>query len=573
MENSQTKPKKEKRKSLTKSMQRLVFGVAIIILIVASFLNGKVSDNVYSQMSDTTSEQVMTSIKAVADIVGGFEEYASEVVQTWEGLPEELRNRQNDPEYRAVFDHYEEGGYARELSTALEKLQNDTFYGDMYIAAVNRETGVILYLLDPDNILMKSNHYPVGVWEELTQDQTNALLIPSEPGKDYGRYVEPAEEVGMIRVYGMRMMPDEGPYAFLAMYDFPSIVTGAEAFIYAMIYVLILSLVILVIVLVTRRRMRVRLVKPINTITAAAEQYIRKKKDAGDYSACFQDLNIRTGDELEELGDVMAQMETDLVTYEQDLAAVAAEKAHIQTELGVATGIQAHMLPDAATAFPDRSEFTIYASMDPAREVGGDFYDFFLVDEDHLGIVIADVSGKGIPAALFMMSSMIVINNLAMLGFSPKQTLEEANERICRNNDMNMFFSVWFGILDLKTGVITAANAGHEYPAVGTPETGFELLHDRHGLVIGAMEGVSYSEYSFSLEKEGTLFVYTDGVAEATDAGDELYGTERLIDALNRVKEEAPEAICRGIREDIDRFVKDAPQFDDITMLCLRWHG
>ena len=156
MENSQTKPKKEKRKSLTKSMQRLVFGVAIIILIVASFLNGKVSDNVYSQMSDTTSEQVMTSIKAVADIVGGFEEYASEVVQTWEGLPEELRNRQNDPEYRAVFDHYEEGGYARELSTALEKLQNDTFYGDMYIAAVNRETGVILYLLDPDNILMKS---------------------------------------------------------------------------------------------------------------------------------------------------------------------------------------------------------------------------------------------------------------------------------------------------------------------------------------------------------------------------------------------------------------------------------
>jgi serine phosphatase RsbU (regulator of sigma subunit) len=138
---------------------------------------------------------------------------------------------------------------------------------------------------------------------------------------------------------------------------------------------------------------------------------------------------------------------------------------------------------------------------------------------------------------------------------------------------MNMFFSAWFGILDLKTGVITAANAGHEYPAVGTPETGFELLHDRHGLVIGAMEGVSYSEYSFSLEKEGTLFVYTDGVAEATDAEDELYGTERLIDALNRVKEEVPEEICRGIREDIDRFVKEAPQFDDITMLCLRWHG
>ena len=574
-ETPQKKPgKKRKVRSLSKSMQHLVLGVALIILVVASLLNARVSNTVFSHMSDVTSEQVLASIKAVTEIVGGFENYAAEVIRLWESIPSELRSNPQESRYRAYFDSYEEGGYAKELSTALEKLQNDSFYGDMYIAAVNRDTGTILYLLDPDNVLMSANHFVVGFWEQMTPDQVTALLVPETEEKDYGCYIEPAEDVGMLRVYGMRMIPDQGPWAILAMYDFPSVVTKAESFLIVISYVFILSLVILLIVLITRHRMKGRLVKPINAITSAAEQYIRKKKEgiAGP-SECFRNLDIHTGDELEELGDVMAQMETDLGTYEQDLAAAAAEKAHIQTELGVATGIQVHMLPDSSTAFPDRTDFSIFATMDPAREVGGDFYDFFLVDKDHLGIVIADVSGKGIPAALFMMSSMIIINNLAMLGFSPKQTLEEANARICRHNDLNMFVSVWFGILDLKTGEVVAANAGHEYPAVGSPEKGFSLLQDRHGLVVGAMEGVCYWEYSFRLEKEGTLFIYTDGVAEATDAQDQLYGTDRLLVALNRAKDLAPREICLAVREDVDGFVKDAPQFDDITMLCLRWHG
>ena len=377
-----------------------------------------------------------------------------------------------------------------------------------------------------------------------------------------------------ILVIAVRILADDPPYVFLAMYDFPSIITRLSALSISLSYVGVLSLVILVIVLITRRRMKKRLVKPINSITAAAEQYVEKKKNGLEGAgSCFGNLDIHTGDELEELSDVMAEMEQDLGVYEQDLARAAADREHIQTELSVATNIQARMLPDAGNAFPDRSEFSIHATMDPAREVGGDFYDFFLIDKDRLGIVIADVSGKGIPAALFMMSSMIIINNLAMVGFSPKQVLKEANERICKRDVLDMFVSVWFGILDLKTGQVTAANAGHEYPVIGTGDGSFALMHDRHDLVVGAMEGVSYREYSFTLEKEGTLFLYTDGVAEATNAEEELYGTDRLVKALNEAGKQPPKEICKAVREDIDRFVKDAPQFDDITMLCVRYHG
>ena len=136
-----------------------------------------------------------------------------------------------------------------------------------------------------------------------------------------------------------------------------------------------------------------------------------------------------------------------------------------------------------------------------------------------------------------------------------------------------MFVTVWFGILDLKTGEVKAANAGHEYPVYGNLEKGFELIHDKHGLVIGAMEGTRYREYSFQLERGDTLYLYTDGVAEATNDREELYGTERLISALNGKKDSGVKEICVSVKEDIDRFVQDAPQFDDITMLCIRYHG
>lgn len=249
------------------------------------------------------------------------------------------------------------------------------------------------------------------------------------------------------------------------------------------------------------------------------------------------------------------------------------ERSRIETELTMASSIQADMLPNIYPAFPERPEFDIYASMDPAKEVGGDFYDFFLVDEDHLCMVMADVSGKGVPAALFMMASRIILANNAMMGKAPAQILTDANAAICANNREEMFVTVWLGILELSTGKLTAANAGHEFPVLQQAGGPFELVKDKHGFVIGGMEGVRYRQYELQMTPGSRLFLYTDGVPEATDAKQELFGTERMLAALNETPEATPEAILKNVRSHVDSFVGSAEQFDDLTMLCVEYKG
>ncbi len=242
-------------------------------------------------------------------------------------------------------------------------------------------------------------------------------------------------------------------------------------------------------------------------------------------------------------------------------------------ELALATRIQSDMLPNIFPPFPERTEIDIYASMNPAKEVGGDFYDFFLIDDNTLAIVIADVSGKGIPAALFMMVSKILVQNYAMMNASPKSVLESVNRQICENNHADMFVTVWLGMLDLTTGVLTAANAGHEYPVMKKKGGQFEYVMDKHGFVIGGMKSLKYSEYQLKMEPGSKLFVYTDGVLEATNKSSELFGKDRLLEALAKAENDNPEEVLKRVREEIDVFVGDAPQFDDITMLCLQYNG
>ena len=280
---------------------------------------------------------------------------------------------------------------------------------------------------------------------------------------------------------------------------------------------------------------------------------------------------FRTGDEIEILAESFADLTKRTQDYISEIISITAEKKRIGTELALATRIQADMLPNIYPAFPERPEFDIYATMTPAKEVGGDFYDFFLIDEDHLGLVIADVSGKGVPAALFMMISKMLVQNYAMLGKSPAEALKAVNHQICSNNREEMFVTVWFGVLDIRNGRITAANAGHEYPAVMLAGGRFELLKDKHGFVIGGMDGFPYKEYEIQITPGSRLFLYTDGVPEATDANQEMFGTDRMLEALNIEPTASPETILRHVREAVNGFVKDAEQFDDLTMLCLEF--
>ena len=331
------------------------------------------------------------------------------------------------------------------------------------------------------------------------------------------------------------------------------------------------ALALAVIFLLIVRRI---LVRPINQLSVATGDFVRRQQADREGERVLLDLpQLDTGDEVGGLYRSIRRMEADIYAYIDNLTAVTAEKERIGAELGVATQIQASMLPCIFPAFPDREEFDIYATMTPAKEVGGDFYDFFLVDSDHLAMVIADVSGKGVPAALFMVIAKTLLKNCAQTGASPKAVLEKVNDQLCENNEAEMFVTVWLGILEISTGSLTCANAGHEYPALKRADGAYELVQDKHGFVLAGMEGSRYREYELELWPGDTLFVYTDGVAEATNAHDELFGTDRMLASLNSHADALPEELLPQTKADIDAFVGDAPQFDDITMLSLRYRG
>jgi sigma-B regulation protein RsbU (phosphoserine phosphatase) len=249
------------------------------------------------------------------------------------------------------------------------------------------------------------------------------------------------------------------------------------------------------------------------------------------------------------------------------------EKERVRAELGLATKIQADMLPSKFPAFPDRTEFDIYASMTPAKEVGGDFYDFFFAGEDKLAMVMADVSGKGVPAAMFMMMAKTMIQSQLIAKGDPGTVLCDVNNLICANNREKMFVTVWVGILDLNTGLLTAANAGHEYPIIKEPEGPFEVLKDKHGFVLGGKKNMKYKAYEIQMKPGSKLFVYTDGVPEAMNEKGELFGMERTLAAVNGAASSSPEDILENVARMVGEYVGSAEQFDDLTMMCIEYLG
>ena len=314
--------------------------------------------------------------------------------------------------------------------------------------------------------------------------------------------------------------------------------------------------------------LRMRIVKPIQKISDEATRF-SQENTVGE--------NLEKISRFEEIAGMtrsLYSMENDMVKYMDNLTVITAEKERAATEMALAARIQEDMLPSIYPAFPERKDFDVYGSMDPAKEVGGDFFNHFLLDDDHLCLMIADVSGKGVPAALTMMASQITLINVSQTEKSPAEILAKTNDAICQHNREEMFITVWLGILELSTGILTAANAGHEYPAIYHKDGQFELLKDKHGLVIGGMEGLKYKDYTVELKPGSKVFVYTDGVPEATSAEKELFGTDRMLAALNDTPGDAtPEDILKNVRKHVDIFVGEAEQFDDLTMLCIEYKG
>ena len=330
--------------------------------------------------------------------------------------------------------------------------------------------------------------------------------------------------------------------------------------------VVTIMLVVLVAILLCFFFVKRKIVNPINKIRDASRSMVENLENEES-----MEVSVKTGNEIEELFDSFKQMYGDVRDYINQLSVVTAEKERIGAELDVAAHIQASMLPCIFPAFPERKEIDIYATMDPAKEVGGDFYDFFMVDDRHLAIVMADVSGKGIPAALFMVIGKTLIKDHTTPGRDLGKVFTAVNNLLCEANSEGLFITAFEGVLDLVTGEFNFVNAGHEMPFVCKADGAFEPYKIRPGFVLAGMEGMRYRAGSMMLEPGDKIYQYTDGVTEATNIHNELYGMERLEVILNKVKCGTSHEILPAVKADVDEFVGEAPQFDDITMLCLEY--
>ncbi len=558
-----------RNKSLTRRTIRFTVlssvALGLVALLIGLGLYGSNLIHQYIARAFETAKGASVSAKNGADSIG----LANSVMEIYRGLSPEQRAKTGTDEYRQYFADVDtvdqKWGIHDVLVHMLRNFAVDVDY--VYLAMYDRDTCAMVYIVDSDP---QAPLLP-GDWESVDEKQMLKMLNWDGEGMLY--VIGRTAKYGWLCTAGYPIRDSEGVICEYLLVDVSVNSVIIRLLHYALQIGLPLVAATALIAWLVARRMKKTVVQPIDAIADAARTYVQDKQSGAACQDHFSKLKISTGDELENLSQVMAGMERDLTEHEEKMIQVAADKERILTELHMARRIQASMLPHAFPPFPDRKEFELYASMDPAKEVGGDFYDFFLIDEDHLGLVMADVSGKGSPGALVMVGSKGIVQSCAMLGRSAGEILTKTNEAICSNNQVEMFVTVWLGILEISTGKLTCANAGHEYPALKRAQGGFELYKDHHGLVIGGMAGVKYREYELQLEPGDKLFVYTDGVPEATDAGNQLFGTDRMIAALNAAPEASPRETLQQVRKAVDQFVGGAEQFDDLTMLCLKYNG
>ncbi len=315
--------------------------------------------------------------------------------------------------------------------------------------------------------------------------------------------------------------------------------------------------------------------QPIEKLAEIVGNYYLGHTSEDERKKMLEDCAVYAKDSTEvgKLARSYISMIEDLETYIENLQSIMSEKERINAELQLASDIQAHMLPCIFPPFPERTEFDLYALMHPAKEVGGDFYDFFIVNEDKLAFIVADVSGKGVPAALFMVIAKTLIKNYTQMNMDPAEVFTTVNHILCDGNDAGLFVTAWMGVLEITSGKLTYVNAGHNPPLIKRANGEFEYLRERTGFVLAGMDGIKYRQNNLELHPGDRIFLYTDGVTESTNEHEELYGEERLQHFLNNHETGNTEEVLDSLRKDLRDFSNEAPQFDDITMLLLDYKG
>ena len=340
-----------------------------------------------------------------------------------------------------------------------------------------------------------------------------------------------------------------------------------QDFVYNIIFATIIM--IIVIMIFSMIVIKHQVVKPIREIVSEANRFA-KSGTKGE-----TELSTKAGrvKEIHELAKSIDKMEDDTVKYIEDLTDVTKKNERINTELDLATKIQNGILPKKDNVVADRKEFDLGAYMKPAKKVGGDFYDFFMVDDTHLAILIADVSDKGYGAAMFMAVAKTLIKTRIKMGGSARDIISYADRTIAEGNAAGMFVTAWLGIIDLETGHVNACNAGHDYPAVMKSDEGFSIVKTNHGPPIAFLPGANFVESDFDLRKGGRIFLYTDGLNEAKSVDGGRFGTDRILEVLNNNIEKDNDSIIEEMRNAVEKFAEGEEQFDDMTMLSFTYYG
>ena len=555
--------------SLSSRVFRAVLLGSVLLGVVCLMIGLSLYSIAVARQNISTAFNLSRNASAILHKTADTETLSREVMTRYRSLSEEERAEPLSETYQAVFADLTEREDYKTILSVLSDFKASSEVYDIYLAMYDSQNNAIVYIADPE--LSPENHCEPGMWERTEHEGIKKFLNWNGTGMLYD--IGNTENYGWMCTAGVPVRAQSGEVTCFVLSDITlqNVISGIWRFVLQ--YTIGLVLVILLFGFFLTRHLKKTVVEPINAITEASRRYTADKKAGVQNTAHFTHLEVHTGDEIENLALTVKDMERDLQDHEQNLTRIVAEKQRISTELALANKIQADMLPNIFPAFPDRDEFNIYASMTPAKEVGGDFYDFFFIDHDRLAMVIADVSGKGIPAAMFMVMAKGIIETQCMSGKTPAEILADVNKMICAKNHEKMFVTVWLGILDLRSGELTAANAGHEYPVIKEPDSDFEVMHDKHGFVIGGFKRMKYEDYIIKMKPGSKLFVYTDGVTEATDADDRLFGVERTVLSLNKAKNASPQTLLETVDADVREFAGDAEQFDDLTMMCVEYYG
>lgn len=549
----------------TKAFRTILAGALLLILMIGAIGLGAFS---FTALKDyhKEAEHFMNYTKSLLDMTY-VEKIYTETREIYESLPEEVRQ---DPYSEAFLKHFlplmdDEYYAAREI---LEKCRVDSENRNVSLVMTDPAHSAFIFVVDGDD---SDWMYAPGQWIETDLSQIDKAMNST----------------------WRLMLTHEAAYGWMGTDYAP--VTGADGSLLGYISIdldmndffrrIFRTLAVLIpgailVILFTAyeavQLMTKHVLSHLSVLAGAAREYTARDKVSSpeEETAVFSGVNVHTRDELEELWQNMTDMEQDMNETMRRLRTVTAEQERMEAELSIAAQIQEGMLPRQFPAFPDRTEFDIYASMTPAKEVGGDLYDFFLLDEDHLAMLIADVSGKGISASLFMVNAKALLKNQIILsGDNVVEICEKVNRRLIEQNEAMLFVTVWLGVMQISTGEIAYVNAGHEYPAICRNGEAFAVEKDMHSGPLAALETMRFKAGAITLRPGDTLFCYTDGVTEATDSKETLFGTERMLQALNRRPDACPKELDETVRASIAEFVGEAPQFDDMTILCLKYNG